>query len=320
MEGSVILERQDANALAYESDVSVKAILSGTVPQPEWAAALYQTLDSCTGFRGNNKWVEDAPLDSAYVFNGLSSPRGEPAPEKKKKHISKPSFPPTTWGQPKTSGSYFDALSENSPRRANTTAGLNSNTSNPPWDDLIRQDSKSATANFGTHFQSDFQPESKQPQHQRNFSMPIPQAHGQHVDPFNGIDSVPPAYNSSGPHNRSSSYSVSNSPYPKSPIFQSSAQKTSPTGSIGGFYAAEPDQYEPTNRSAPASTSQFSPVQSGGGFYAAEPDYYGSGHPDIAVKPELQQPLSPHQGVARAIALFDFKAVEVRDLCFELDS
>lgn len=36
--------------------------------------------------------------------------------------------------------------------------------------------------------------------------------------------------------------------------------------------------------------------------------------PFIKSRPELEKPLAPHEGVARAIALFDFDAVEVRDL------
>ena len=36
--------------------------------------------------------------------------------------------------------------------------------------------------------------------------------------------------------------------------------------------------------------------------------------PFIKSRPGLEKPLSPHEGVARAFALFDFNAVEVRDL------
>jgi hypothetical protein len=39
-----------------------------------------------------------------------------------------------------------------------------------------------------------------------------------------------------------------------------------------------------------------------------------SGTPHLAVKPGLESPLNPREGVARAVALYDFKAVEVSDV------
>ena len=62
VEGSVISERQDANTLAYQSDVSVKSLLSGIVPRPDWAQPLYQTLDTWAKSRGGqHEWIDDSP-------------------------------------------------------------------------------------------------------------------------------------------------------------------------------------------------------------------------------------------------------------------
>jgi hypothetical protein len=100
LEGSVIVERQDANAQAYRRDsISVKALLSGQIPPPEWAQPLIDTLDQCTGMPGGRTWVHDAPTtlspalergdpltaeraNQGYAFGGLSSsgswvPRGK---------------------------------------------------------------------------------------------------------------------------------------------------------------------------------------------------------------------------------------------------
>ncbi|RPA81440.1 DUF500-domain-containing protein [Ascobolus immersus RN42] len=46
LEGSVIIERKDANKKFYNAAISAKALLSGTVPPPPAADALYQILDS----------------------------------------------------------------------------------------------------------------------------------------------------------------------------------------------------------------------------------------------------------------------------------
>jgi len=77
LEGSIIIERQDANALAYESDVTAKMLLSGEVPPPEWAGVLIKTLESCTGMPGGRKRVQDQrtlDLSPGYAFQGIGSP------------------------------------------------------------------------------------------------------------------------------------------------------------------------------------------------------------------------------------------------------
>ena len=52
VEGSVIVERQDANRLAFGSSVSVKQILSGTFDPPPWSNGLIQELEAVSGGGG----------------------------------------------------------------------------------------------------------------------------------------------------------------------------------------------------------------------------------------------------------------------------
>lgn len=57
VEGSVILERQDANRLAYGGSPSSKQILSGMFDPPEWADVLIDQLEKSTGMPGGQKWL-----------------------------------------------------------------------------------------------------------------------------------------------------------------------------------------------------------------------------------------------------------------------
>ncbi|KAL0247843.1 hypothetical protein I308_103921 [Cryptococcus tetragattii IND107] len=56
VEGSVILERQDANRLAYGGSPSSKQILSGMFDPPEWADVLIDQLEKSTGMPGGQRW------------------------------------------------------------------------------------------------------------------------------------------------------------------------------------------------------------------------------------------------------------------------
>ena len=50
VEGSVIVERQDTNARAYQADYTVKQLLDGGVyPPPDWTSELIKTLENCIG-------------------------------------------------------------------------------------------------------------------------------------------------------------------------------------------------------------------------------------------------------------------------------
>ncbi|KAG8961128.1 hypothetical protein FRC00_013150 [Tulasnella sp. 408] len=84
IEGSIIVERQDANAIAYQSDVTAKQLLSGTIPPPHWADGLIQILTQTVG-EPIPGWVDDEPMSassdrpsmsgrsSEYSFQGIGS-------------------------------------------------------------------------------------------------------------------------------------------------------------------------------------------------------------------------------------------------------
>src|SRR5215469_16557440 len=75
IEGSVIVERQDANVTAYNADVTAKMLLSGMVKPPEWASFLINTLDACTGAPENRRGQVGVVDSSAYHFGGVESPK-----------------------------------------------------------------------------------------------------------------------------------------------------------------------------------------------------------------------------------------------------
>ncbi|EUC62251.1 SH3 domain protein Ysc84p, putative [Rhizoctonia solani AG-3 Rhs1AP] len=61
LEGTVLIERKDANRDFYGSDVSAKDILSGRVPPPEVAGKMYEVIEAAEG-------LDDSGLPaSAYV-------------------------------------------------------------------------------------------------------------------------------------------------------------------------------------------------------------------------------------------------------------
>ncbi|WVQ63844.1 uncharacterized protein L199_002000 [Kwoniella botswanensis] len=66
VEGSVIVERQDANRLAYGGNPNAKQILSGTFDPPEWAHVLIDQLEKSTGLPGGQTWIQDKDKHSEY--------------------------------------------------------------------------------------------------------------------------------------------------------------------------------------------------------------------------------------------------------------
>ncbi|KAG1716774.1 hypothetical protein ID866_372 [Astraeus odoratus] len=235
VEGSVIVERQDANALAYQQDVSVKMLLSGSVPCPEWASSLVRTLEACTGLPGTRKWIDDRADEPAlYPFNGSTpsvssspKPKGDRMPSffGKKKNID---FPPQHWGAKKDYGSYF--------------------TSDDPGD--------TGASTF--------------------------------EDPF--------------PSNRHHS-----------------------SQSVSGLRSADGGRYESTHSRSMSVRSSQRMVDDTNPFADVPPtdpdleyvrQHSGMSTPFLKAKPELSKPLSPQEGVVRAIALYNFHAVEPGDLTF----
>lgn len=285
VEGSIIAERQDANASAYRSDASVKNLLSGAIPRPDWAQPLYQTLDACTKFRGGQReWVNDSPVqEQEYAFTGLSGPGGEQQPRtlQKKKKSGPPPFPPASWGEQKIEGAYFHDPGHTS-----------QDVSTQAWD-LASQDSEYATSNFETQFESDFnsQDDRFRQTHNRGFSLPVvptPKPHdsfGSRKNSLYASDDDWPGPGISRVNTYSTPYSSYNRPpntarMPSMPIPVLTPTASSPFETeLGGRIFEEP-----------------SPITT---------------RPVITPKAELTTPLTPGEGVGRAIALFDFNAVEV---------
>ncbi|KAF9270561.1 DUF500-domain-containing protein [Marasmius fiardii PR-910] len=200
IEGSVIIERQDANVRAYGNDnVTVQQLLSGSIEPPPWTSNLIRTLEACTGMPGPRKWIDEdseriANDQGGYAFNGLASPATTPPARKVKR--DKTSFPPASWGQPKGSGGYFTSHTTPSGEKDSWQRG-----------DL------SATSNFETRFESDFVPSETVQKHKRLNSVNYP---SRTRDPFE--DSA------IGKHNRSVSLaspalsSISTNPFEASSL------------------------------------------------------------------------------------------------------
>lgn len=142
LEGSVVVERQDANALAYDADVTAKMLLSGAIPPPAWASILITTLERCTGMPGGRKWLMDDPtrtpeLGSGYAFGGEGSPG------------SRKNKGPGAWspfgGNHKKRDSYFasDFIADSPPQSP------------------VHPSSESTTATFETSFEAAPAPRSK---------------------------------------------------------------------------------------------------------------------------------------------------------------
>ncbi|GJJ09572.1 hypothetical protein Clacol_003795 [Clathrus columnatus] len=108
IEGSVIVERQDANASAYGPSVTCKMLLNGAIRAPSWADELHRTLEACTGLPGGRTWIADSPNGieaQKYVFGSAAVRSPELSPKRKR---SSGFFPPTAWGKRKDSGSFFE--------------------------------------------------------------------------------------------------------------------------------------------------------------------------------------------------------------------
>lgn len=270
MEGSVIVERQDANASAYNSDVTVKQLLSGSVNPPEWASSLIRTLENCTGMPGNRKWVNDHndSITNNYAFGtGVASSRNEHGSSSKiggKKSATIP-FPPPSWGRKKDHGSYFDPDIQDNSEYSTTDAKMR---------ETSREADVLSATKFATHFESDFSPDEAYARQNPSFGFPS-------SAPVDG------PFTSEAP---SKSYNFTQSDLPTKFTTHSRSMSTQ-------------THFSNSSSTNPFSTS--SPISHQRSFSLAQPPY-------ITPKPELTTPLSPHEGVARAIALYNFRAVEVR--------
>ncbi|KAI0251937.1 hypothetical protein BJV78DRAFT_1207875 [Lactifluus subvellereus] len=274
VEGSVIVERQDANAQAYLSNVSAKQILSGVVTPPDWAQPLIRTLESCTSAPGGRKWVPgDRPSSgSQYAFGGIASDNAE-VPQSLRKQQRKPpiadTFPPDSWGSPRGSGSYFGPPAEEA-------------VSGSAWDYDHAPRLDSPPPSFETRFDNDF--------------MPATRSHARHT-PGQSLDSsigTGSGTRLQSVHTRSSSSAASGT----NP-FHSQAEHESGGYGVGSSFGPtleeEDNPFGPGTRAVDAATARYR---------EAERDRV------------LSMPLTQGEGVGRAIALFDFRAVEPGDLSF----
>jgi len=275
VEGSVIVERQDANSQAYKSPVTVKMLLGGHVDPPEWAEPLIKTLDGCTRMPGQRDWIHDEynrPTDSDYAFAG-SNTQPSPPPStysrsssflKKKKE--RQSFPPSHWDIDGDRGPSF--------------SGNTSPSTSPEIDTRSANGFENSLSRRSTHSHSN--------------SVPAHKTGGTLVD-----DLDDPFGNA---------YAITGAPVSRGHVPRAT--------SLGGDFRPH------SNRSLPASRSQYSynaadenddifPESSSG--TQQKPANIQPSH--TAPKPPVNRP-SHSGGVARAVALFNFNAVEDGDLSF----
>ncbi|KAF5384753.1 hypothetical protein D9757_006263 [Collybiopsis confluens] len=292
IEGSVIVERQDANVQAYGNDsVTAKLILAGNVSPPPWATPLIKTLEACTGMPGTRAWINDS-RDAGYSFGGMASPGAELPSSKKPR---RPSYPPASWGEPKSAGSYFNTAPDNDSQSSlhyGTGAGTGSSSTRPMSMSVPRSDFSDGrvTSTFDTPFKSDYVTEgtlSKKANRMSSYTPSREPSAGD--DPFGFGDFSSPSYASPG-HGRSVSVA--------SP-FSSRATGRQNSLSLNPFSTSAPSSDSIT--SGMGSMSISSPISKS----------FTSGQPYIAPKPELRKPLV---GIARAIALYNFEGVELGDL------
>lgn len=243
------MERQDANAQAYHSDVTAKMLLSGDISPPEWAMGLIWALENCTGLPGNRKWVNDGSGKQGYAFGGVASPGSDAARRKKSRSVS--SFPPASWGRSKDTGSYFTS-----------TPGVDEvgQTQSSMDSPAVTDDFESSSHDFPTRFESDFLSDKE--------SMPSNPKSTSSL-----LDERAPPYTPRSPHGRSQSQT-----------------------------------YPALHSSNPFLHSQ---ARTGTNPFSSSPSPTPVENPYLTQRAALATPLQQRQGVARAIALFDFNAVEV---------
>lgn len=342
------MERQDANAQAYQSDVSAKMLLSGQVPPPEWAHPLTKTLEACTGLPGNHKWVqefESRHQEDNYPFGGLESPR----PEAGSSSSSSQRLKKGNRGR-SGSNSYFDSFDDTGNSYSPSKSSYRTRDSlDEPWNrEQASKGDQPTTEFFDTKFESDFVSDADMRKHPPIKTSPevktnrlIDDSDYHPNSPFNSSNSFD--YQRSTPktdavsHRRSiSAYTPSTSarrgftnPFASSP---SPSLSPSPLGGRGSLdYIEDLDGRGPAISSPSASRRQFknpftaSPSPKPGTRAGtssvdyledldgkAPPMRFTPPPPKLTPKIPLAQPLPPEEGVARAIALYDFKAVQVR--------
>jgi len=305
IEGSVIVERQDANAQAYHSDVSARQLLSGAIPPPEWALPLVRTLESCTGMPGGRQWIAEfggTPEQDEYVFGGMGSLDGAlpsrassrattpsataERPRKTKDRSLSIGFPPAKWGKRKPSGSYFESEFHD-PSRAPVPLDAGMLTPGSDGSPRALEDRPSprlgrvmnpATGYFETKFESS-----------PAFGTPPAGSTGR-----GGVNEYQPG-----------------SPFNSLPPFNAARSTMTASGSDVDSHRRSYSAYTPSSNGIGKARDPFDSDP--------DDDYGSRAKPPVKLTPkaELTRPLLPHEGVARAIALYNFNAVQPGDLSFE---
>ena len=239
VEGSVIMERQDANFQAYDSPVTARMLLGGTIEPPDWALPLIKTLEACTGMPGGREWINDfsgGTSESKYAFGGTASPslrENTPSFLQKKKKADAPPFPPPTWESDTQSDSFSSPAARQIHSRNHTWDG---------GDHLFYSTSKTSHASDLT---------------------------SQRKSSDRSLVST------------SSSFEDLANPFIASP----------------NPFSRKSSTYRSTS-STPSSLPE-------------KDDSFRTLTPVVKPREELARPLLPHEGIGRAVAIYDFNAVEV---------
>ncbi|RKO89287.1 hypothetical protein BDK51DRAFT_23398 [Blyttiomyces helicus] len=106
IEGSVIVERKDANATFYHRKVGAKEILSGTIPPPPAAEDLYRALNRRSNFTSSTATISDptpAPPGSLSRFNTTASAQSAYAEPSAPAPYQPPAYGASTYAPPSQS-------------------------------------------------------------------------------------------------------------------------------------------------------------------------------------------------------------------------
>ncbi|KAG9103571.1 hypothetical protein FRC06_009823 [Ceratobasidium sp. 370] len=277
VEGSIIVERQDANAIAYGADVTSKQLLSGVVPTPPWAEGLDSTPRS-TGYGRKSGEITDYETRmrqnaSPYSAYGGPSPTQTQLADisaQQRLELSRNN----SWksGKSGKSGSFFGGRGKDKDKDKDKDGGANENG---------RQNSPFGVGGWAAKF-------SGRDSDRKTGQFDLMTGDDDDRDPFN---SSPRDHLGNG--RVRDSFDSGNGSYP-----------TNGNGTRRGFH---PGLVE-TDLNMAAKDANVWEDDPFGARPARQPT------PKISTKPGLAGPQI--EGVARAIALFDFVAQESGDLSF----
>lgn len=128
IEGSVIVERQDANRQAYGQDLTAKQILSGAIDPPHWADELIEVLKAHIGMPGGRQWIDDHPDelgrysddDDDLRNDDYDAPKRSAPPRSSSGYAFSEqtgSFSSSSPQRPQTGGSSFSSSQTQTPQR-----------------------------------------------------------------------------------------------------------------------------------------------------------------------------------------------------------